>query len=384
MPKSEKLMVLAVDALAFPCLEAMPFLRHLAAGGKACSVRPAPGFRGIEPLLEGRWDPPQSRPFPVKRSSKPGYFPPLLEIRGEFPKSRFNRLIRSRLPTTGGFGDSRVIRLNLPGPDFSAGGSLRAPPLIAMWERRGLGVWWAPRDSLFEEQKGFLKQFLLALRGLSQLSEILQAFENGTDIAYLEFSGQLDPVGRRHGPFSYKTRREASRLDHELAEWMGRIWKRHPATQVALLSGQGMSPVDNAFDIEALLRSRGLRNGTNYLGVWDIQYGQVWAAPEILARITDALWENREAKVVDPEERRTWFGEDTAYGDLLVACREGTMLLPNHFEGKRHLRGAHGYLGAITPSSRSLCLFSGGGFHHLPQAEVELPDLFPVLAQWGA
>ncbi|MCA9428847.1 MAG: hypothetical protein KC994_27460, partial [Candidatus Omnitrophica bacterium] len=58
-----QLLLLLVDALSFEYLKWMPSLQRLAEDGKAYSVKPAAGFRGVEPALNGEWTLPGEVPF---------------------------------------------------------------------------------------------------------------------------------------------------------------------------------------------------------------------------------------------------------------------------------------------------------------------------------
>lgn len=376
-------MVLLVDALAEVYLPEMPFLSHLTEAGAAYSVRPAPGFRGVEPILNGVWTLPEEVPFRFRRGRTPTRFPPCLGIGDSLLPRSVNRLARFALATLTRRPYPHLVPAGLLTRLEVATGTTRVPMLIEDWERRGLDVWWYTRDSAYERRKALSARVYRLLHGKSLLREVLAALRAGKDVVYLEFSVELDRAGHAFGPTSEQTRRRARMLDHELAEWMERVWRVRPGIEVAILSDHGMSAVTSTLDLETLLAQRGLLNGPDYQAVWNSNFGQIWADPNSLGRIHEVLGEARGVTAVDTAAREDWFGAESAYGDLIVACEEGTVFSPNHFQGAAPVRGMHGYLRSETVESRALCILSGPGFRQLPERGVDMPDLYPALAKWG-
>ena len=383
MSNQPRLLILLIDALAHSYLDWMPYLRELGAGGRAYKVKPAPGFRGVEPALNGAWTLDDEVPFHFQRCDSPDRFPPLLSIGDKFLPSRLNRYWRFGISTLSGHPYPQLVPASLLNRLALATGPNRTPRIIGEWESRGLSVWWFTRDSQWENKKALTQHIYRNLYGPRMLKEAGNALESGRDVVYLEFSTILDSVGHRFGPNSIEMETAALRLDTSLKKWLEPIQAKFPKLSVVILSDHGMSEVAGHIDIETLIGKAGFQNGKEYVGIWNSNFGQIWADGDALGTVSGIVAETEGVSVVSAEGRALWFNNDLAYGDLLIGCDEGFLLHPNHFQGNLEVRGMHGYLSPESETSWALSICSGEGFTPLAADEVDMPDLFQVLSGWN-
>lgn len=381
---SRKLVMVLMDAVSYSYLDSMPFLSWLASRGKAYSVRPAPGFRGVEPILNGAWTSPGEVPFHFRMGTVSHVPLSWLAPGDAVLPDRANRVVRKLLSLVHKQEDPQMVPPWLLPHLVRSTGTNRTPRLISEWESHGKKVWWFTRDSRFERYKKWSSQVFYVVLGGSILKEVQNAIGQGNDVVYFEFSTELDRYGHQFGPDSNKTQKSSYHIDHELSDFLNRVGIHRGNVDVAVLSDHGMSRVETEVDIESVLSKHGLINGQDYRGLWNSNFAQIWGSTDAIQRILDVIAEAPGIRAVPEEERRIWFGEDPAYGDLILACDEGVVLRPNHFQGKHAVRGMHGYLDSRTAESRALCVFAGEGFTGLPdRVEVEMPELYPILAGWG-
>ena len=377
---SDGFLVVLIDALACPYLVAMPFLKGLAAKGKAYCVKPAPGFRGVEPILNGQWTSEGEVPFRFRLNPGSGDTPAFLVV-GDvlFPPAlnRVWRLLVSRLMRRS---YPHLVPSRLLGEFTLSTGTAQVPKAIEKWEENGLSVWWYTRDSKWEHKKSLTARVYRKLYRHRMLMEAMENLRAGKDVVYLEFSTELDGVGHRYGPEAPQTSYVAEKINRDLEMWVAEARKARPDISIAVIGDHGMSRVDCEFALEENLQIGGFENGRDYLGIWNSNFGQIWSLGGSPSDLADTLRRYEHLHVLSVEERQRWFGADLSYGELIVACEEGCILRPNHFQGNKKVKGMHGYLNATSPASRALCVFAGKGFRHLDETQVAMPDLFPLLA----
>lgn len=376
-----QLLLLLVDALSFEYLKWMPSLRKLAEGGRTYSVKPAAGFRGVEPALNGEWTLPGEVPFRFKRNPKnPGRFPPMLGLGDRLLPSSFNRVYRLLLSK--GFRGSHphLIPSHLLNELQVSSGTSRIPTVIDQWEQSGKKVWWYTRDSKWENKKSLTARVYRKVYRPLMLEEALDALGSGSDGVYLEFTTILDDVGHRYGPNSNEMEIACREFDRDLSEWLARAEERaNGELSIGVISDHGMSEVTGSVDVEADLRREGLINGREYVGIWNSNFAQIWSKGSSIEEIENLFSDLPNIRSVSEDERKQWFGKDLSFGNLILATEEGTVIRPNHFQGTKNVRGMHGYLDAKSPPSRALALFVGKLFGELETERIEMPDLFGVL-----
>ncbi|MCA9410609.1 MAG: alkaline phosphatase family protein [Candidatus Omnitrophica bacterium] len=374
-------LLLLVDALSFEYLKWMPSLQRLAEDGKAYSVKPAAGFRGVEPALNGEWTLPGEVPFRFKRApDSPSRFPPMLGLGDALLPSGLNRIYRLLLSK--GFPGSypHLIPSILLHEFQVSSGTSRVPTVIERWEQSGKKIWWYTRDSTWEKKKSLTARVYRKVYRPLMLEEALDALGAGSDVVYLEFSTILDDVGHHYGPNSPEMENACREFDRDLSDWITKARTQAGGDlSIGVISDHGMSEVTGSVDIEDSLQQKNLINGRDYVGIWNSNFAQIWPAKAPINKVEDSIIDLPKVRLLTDEERKEWFGEDLAYGEIILATEEGTVIRPNHFQGTKKVRGMHGHLHATSLESRALAVFLGPEFGMAENQELEMPDLFRVL-----
>ncbi len=379
---TQQLLLFLVDALSFEYLKWMPHLQGLADhGGKAYSVKPAAGFRGVEPALNGEWTLPEEVPFRFRRKSdEPTRFPPMLGFGDMFFPSSFNRIYRLFLSRLFKTSYPHLIPRSLLRELEVSSGTSRIPLAIEQWEEQGKNVWWFTRDSDWEGKKSLTARVYRKVYRPLMLEEALDALSEGNEVVYLEFSTLLDDVGHRYGPHSNEMEHTCREFDRELFEWLAKARVRASGEiSVGIISDHGMSEVTGFVDLERILELKDMVNGRDYLGIWNSNFAQVWPMDSSIGKFQESVSAVPQIALLSEDERERWFGQDRTYGERILAAEEGMVIHPNHFQGNKRVKGMHGYLNAESSESRALAVFSGPVFDVLEEELIEMPELHRLL-----
>ena len=72
--------------------------------------------------------------------------------------------------------------------------------------------------------------------------------------------------------------------------------------------------------------------------------------------------------------------DDSRWGNLVFAVPEGTLLLPNHFQGRCPALGMHGYASSEQPSSRPVAVLVGEQWRFEDvRPEMAMQELYPLM-----
>jgi hypothetical protein len=212
---SNGLLVVLVDALACPYLVAMPFLKGLAARGKAYCVKPAPGFRGVEPILNGRWTSDGEVPFRFRLTPDGGDASALFAAGDVLLPPALNKIWRLVVARATRRPYPHLVPSRFLGEFTLSTGTAQVPRAIEKWEEDGLSVWWYTRDSKWERKKSLTAHVYRTIYRHRMLAEAMQNLRAGKDVVYLEFSTELDGVGHRFGPEAPQTSYVAEKINRE-------------------------------------------------------------------------------------------------------------------------------------------------------------------------
>jgi len=112
-----------------------------------------------------------------------------------------------------------------------------------------------------------------------------------------------------------------------------------------VFSDHGMTPITESFDLFAVLREAGLREGADYLGLFDSTMARFWfRSSDARERICECLGRVRCGEILTDERlrREGVYFEDRRYGELVFLMQPGTLIVPSHM-GLRPLAGMHGF-----------------------------------------
>ena len=412
MADDPRLLVILVDALAYPYINRKdsPFLYKMSEEGQAYPMIPQGLYSGIEPCLTGVSAAGHGHVSGYAISEETNISWPVRKILSTFeccPKNRIGKGIRlilyQSLYTLGAVKKS-IHPQHLPGkmiPYLVPGSPKNTfPNFIEVMESSGNTCTWYTRDYPNEKQKRWGAKYFNWRYHDHLVEWIRESFKTDSKIILAELSVELDRAGHRYGPDLKYLGPILKKIDSEIES----LWKSFCEVAgnpyLMVLSDHGMSKINKTLNIERILKSpvssvdknvdtigpspllasdsspgfpkMEFDKGWEYPAIdgdYPFAYGyilnstftQFWCRdPKCRAMILERLESGKNINILRGEKlAKAGLPEDSRWGDFFAAVPEGTLILPNHFQGKNKVKGMHGYIGAKSPESRALALLWG-------------------------
>jgi predicted AlkP superfamily phosphohydrolase/phosphomutase len=230
---------------------------------------------------------------------------------------------------------------------------------------------------------------LLALQGRPRTdlyTWIFNAVEDKeTDYVYIDI-GEADKAGHVFGPDSDEIRQEMARIDSFLQKVHEHVARTCPEYAVIIMSDHGMSPIHSIVDLEGIVRGAGLLPERDYVCFIDSACLRLWGNNnEKINIIKEVLSGVQGVNVLSPERlsqlRITQdLSADRDYvGDVTAVADPGVLILPNYFQGKRPVKGMHGYIDDGSDYLGGVFFLTGSSIQPKSMERVELVDTAPTI-----
>jgi len=392
------LVIILVDALAasFVQPQTMPFLSRLAGEGKKVALLPSPFFAGVDPLLYGvggcRLGRFTGYCFDDERSPYRDVSTIRMSVLDRLPRGRVGKLLRTLWAR---WVLRKVGRAWMAPQLFPAGLLPRiapAPPpadpfaathLVRRLEAAGHRARWYTRDFPFEGRKWMGSQlFTWRYRRHLRRWALGAAGEEPPQLVLLELSVELDRLGHCYGPdLESPLAGGLRRVDRQL-ESLWQAMRAWPRLHGLVVSDHGMSRVERRWDLQSALAKAGLLERLKNGMILSSTLAQFCAADGgLLKGLTDFLRASGQGSVIPFEAfEENQVPADRRWGDVVFVVPEGTLLLPNHFQGSRFMRGMHGYASSLQASSYPVAVLWGERWKkEAVQPEMPMQEVYPVL-----
>lgn len=398
MSSKPTLVIILVDALAasFVQPETMPFLSRLAGEGKKVALLPSPFFAGVDPLLYGsdgcRLGRFTGYCFDEERSPYRDVSTRKLSALNRRPRGRVGKLLHTLWAR---WVLRKAGRAWMAPQLFPAGLLPRiapAPPpagvffsthLVHRLEAAGHRARWYTRDFPFEGRKWIGSQ-LFAWRYGRHLRRwaLGAAGEEPPQLVLLELSVELDRLGHCYGPdLESPLAGGLRRVDRQL-ESLWQAMRDWPRLHGLVVSDHGMSRVECSWDLQFALAKAGLLARLGNGMILSSTLAQFRAADGgLLEGLSDFLRTSGQGNAISLEAfEENQIPADRRWGDVVFVVPEGTLLLPNHFQGRRFVRGMHGYASSRQPSSYPVAVFWGERWKvEAVQPEMPMQEVYPLM-----
>ena len=392
------LLVLLVDALAYEYFKAetFPRLSPLTREGVVMPVEPEPFFSGIDPALYGvpgsHIGHLTSYAYQPEKAPLRGLTPLLVEL-DSFPRNSLGKLARiadvallsiiARRP----FLPPQHIPIRLLTKLNHVRANSDRLSIIEMLDNEGINTIHYSRDYPLERRKRLGSRLFGLLYGSRQWRWMLEQCARNARLVHLEVPANLDRLGHRHGPELDALRPALLQVDARIHELWQAFSHNHPNPHLLIISDHGMSQVNNFIDLEKALHSEKLTSRKGVL--MHSTMAQFWmeadGSMEQLSRAIRSLESVR--FVLCSDFPKLGIEEDPRFGNAIALLEEGTMFLPNHFQGNQKVKGLHGYASSRQPSSFPIALFFGECWpkekllgERLPE-KVRMTQITPTIAR---
>ena len=134
-----------------------------------------------------------------------------------------------------------------------------------------------------------------------------------------------------------------------------------PRLHWLVVSDHGMSRVGRSWDLVSALAKAGLLEPLKDAMILSSTLAQFRVQDSgLLRELVGFLRESGQGSAIPFEEfEGHQIPSHRRWGDLVFAAPEGTLLLPNHFQGGRFVRGMHGYASSAQPTSHPVAVLWG-------------------------
>jgi predicted AlkP superfamily pyrophosphatase or phosphodiesterase len=390
---TEITVLVLVDALRHDYLteEDAPFLYELARGGLYGSLIPTFGFdpdaahfAGLFPD-EGEsgahyWFDPAHSPFGFTK-----FFPALLDTLPEWPQRVGHKLIQWMVQRT----SKNMVLHN------QASTALVPFRFLHYFDfsqkRLPFEAGFAPRQTIFDllEEAGkgwfFHANPLHRVNSAAVLARVKDEVKPPCAFAYL-LIGDLDHAGHDFGPASAERKAVLRQVDACLREIHREVSKRFEVVNWILFGDHGMVEVKSITDVWGALFGAKLKIGKDYVFFLDSTMARFWFFNEVAkAQVTSALASVKGGRLLTQEDLDHYHlnFSHNRFGDLFFLADPGVLISPNFFQGKRMVKGMHGYAPEFPDHQAAVIINSP----HVPPsgrlaAPVDMRQLFPTVLKF--
>ena len=176
------------------------------------------------------------------------------------------------------------------------------------------------------------------------------------------FISDLDDLGHTFGPNSDQVREKLGEIDRFAEEAYSLLKKSVNVINLLVFGDHGMVEVEREFDMAGYLKKTKAIVGKHYLYFLDSTIARFWFFnPGAEEEITGVLAEIGHGTLITEdrfEEFKIDYGHNR-FGELFWVCEGGEIILPNYFQGKKRVKGMHGYLPAVRDNHSALVLKRG-------------------------
>lgn len=176
------------------------------------------------------------------------------------------------------------------------------------------------------------------------VDSIAQPFENDSSLDVFYFTS-LDHTGHLFG-LGNRFENEIKLLDEKIGILIKKYEKFDADT--IIFSDHGMTPIKNRINIEMMFSDVGLKNGKDFVVVYNSTMLQIWDSGHGLEKAENVLGKISAGHILGKKELIE-FGlnfKDNRYGDLLFLMDPGWEIFPNFYHNilMNRVKAMHGYL----------------------------------------
>ena len=349
MSRKQVLILMQVDALRHDYITEgdAPFLYSLLDTGVSGSLVPTFGFEPDAAYLAGLhrdecdggahyWYEPEATPFGVAR-----YLPVFLDHLPHLSKKVFRKLLTEwvRHTTASKYESVANIPLNVL-PFVSPADKhlpyesayLEQPTIFSLCEAHNI-PW------LFHASPSY------PVRIDAGVERLKRALKPPMGFAFWHI-GDLDAVGHRYGPNSTERRAAMRRVDAGIRDIFSHLEHLYDRISCVVIGDHGMADVHGTVDVEGALRRAGIRQEQGLAYFLDSTMARFWLFDEAMrSRVETALYELPGGTILTQKDLDRYHlnYSHNRFGDLIFQADPGILISPNYFQGKRPIKGMHGY-----------------------------------------
>ncbi len=173
------------------------------------------------------------------------------------------------------------------------------------------------------------------------------------------FVGDLDGIGHRYGPDSTEYADALHKISGFLRRVLDYVQRRTEVMRALIFGDHGMVEVTRCVDVQAALERLPVRPVEDYLYFLDSTMARFWFFNERARQaVTEAMQALEGGRLITEEDQATYHIRypHNRFGELIWWADGGTLILPNFWQGKKPVKGMHGYRREVTDNHAGLLL----------------------------
>lgn len=177
------------------------------------------------------------------------------------------------------------------------------------------------------------------------LARLKNASLKGVDLIFL-FVGDLDRIGHQCGPDSEEYRRGVQEMGEFVGEATAFIRKQTDLSSLLIFGDHGMVKVEQLVNVQKVLRNSTFSVPKDYIYFLDSTLARFWFFNKAAEQgITEAMNSLEGGRFVSEEEKKIYKirYSHNRFGEAIWWADEGSLILPNFWQGSRPVKGMHGY-----------------------------------------
>jgi len=222
---------------------------------------------------------------------------------------------------------------------------IKGDDIFSMVRRAGLRTAWDDEDFVANVKRRWMGTYFYRFYPGIMTDWAMERIKGGIDLIWVDLGAELDRCGHRYGPDKSKFLGVLKKIDQNLERLVTMAEKHH--YHFIVFSDHGMESVRGEIDISGRLNTKGLINGRDYLAFYDSTLARFWARDSgVLQKIKAEAANLGHGRCIEQKDSiDIGVPLNKSIGELLFAVEQGYIILPNFYQGKKMVRGMHGYLG---------------------------------------
>lgn len=353
-----KLIIIHVDGLSYEYInnQAMPFLSDLRKNKGVYRLAPSLFFQANMPAYTGQ-DASQHGRI-VEYIYDPGHSPLAGFRRWAGILERVDRLLPESLSSLFryglGWGYSHLkqtppIKLHFipfhlsPYFKFSFNESYLGEDIFMRVRKAGLRTAWDDEDFSSNVKRRWLGTYFYKFYPEIMVNWAREKIRKGIDFIWVDLGAEPDKYGHCFGPDINKFSGILKKIDRQIEKLI--TLARQNNYRFIVFSDHGMEEVKGCLNLASIFKKNGLRIEKDYIPFYDSTLARFWIKEKEAGMKIKSLLQRLGKGICIDENNCQALGIplDNSIGEILFAVEQGLLILPNFYQGKKPVKGMHGY-----------------------------------------
>lgn len=193
---------------------------------------------------------------------------------------------------------------------------------------------------------------------------------------------KLDLLGHKYGPKSSVLFKELRSIDTKIKILYKQIINNYSEFALMIFSDHGMMKVKKEINLIKYLEKNNFKQPRDFISFIDSISIRFWIKDKNkLKKIKTLLSEIKDGEIFDNNrlEKLNIPNEKEIIGDILFVVKPGILIMPNYFQGKKTIKGMHGYNYETTTKQDAIFMMIGPQIKPKKISKVLFSNITPTI-----